>query len=470
MVFQRTSGLDALLTLCIMGLVTLLFWIEAVAVLLVFYSRGIIFGPSYSMYCTVILIGLVVEKLSYKRPGANVVYRDFLNVHYLALRQTVFGAGLLLAFIFVTKDMAISRIFLVCFVPSMYLLLFLANRLLPVILSKRFFPESRWEKTLLVGRVAKAETLRPWLERKADVGYRIVGIICDDDPWEMERCPFPRLGGAHELVDVVRQYGVTQVIRTEMPTTTEEQQFFMEACDQLGVRLLIVANLPERWGRPLTFLDDDGVRFIGLREEAFENPFNRLSKRVLDLTVSSFVLLFILPVTTLAVWYFQRRQSPGPIFYRQSRAGLQNREIKVVKYRTLHLQPDGQPTPLTLDGENHNFPAAKVMRRFRIDLLPQFWNVFKGEMSVVGSRSHMIEQNAVFARKLSQFQVRTLLKPGVTGLAQVRGLEGEAVTDQDIAKHIIADIEYLENWRPALDAVIILQTLVQVFNIKSERR
>ena len=100
-----------------------------------------------------------------------------------------------------------------------------------------------------------------------DFGFRTVGILCDDDPWELENCPFPRLGGTHEMVSVVQRYGVTQVIRTEMPATPDEQHFFVEACDQLGVRLLVVANLPERWGRPLTFIDDDGMRFIGLRED-----------------------------------------------------------------------------------------------------------------------------------------------------------------------------------------------------------
>ena len=80
----------------------------------------------------------------------------------------------------------------------------------------------------------------------------------------------------HQMVEIVRQYGITQVIRTEMPATADEQHFFVEACDQLGVRLLVVANLPERWGRPLTFIDDDGVRFIGLREESLENPFNQV--------------------------------------------------------------------------------------------------------------------------------------------------------------------------------------------------
>ena len=100
---------------------------------------------------------------------------------------------------------------------------------------------------------------------------------CATTTVELEKCGYPRLGGTHQMVEVIRQYGVTQVIRTEMPATADEQHFFVEACDQLGVRLLVVANLPERWGRPLTFIDDDGVRFIGLREEALENRSTRSS-------------------------------------------------------------------------------------------------------------------------------------------------------------------------------------------------
>ena len=174
-------------------------------------------------------------------------------------------------------------------------------------LGRRFFAEERWEKTLLVGRVARAEALRPWLDRKADVGFRTVGILCDDDPWELEKCAYPRLGGTHQMVEVVQQYGITQVIRTEMPATVDEQHFFVEACDQFGVRLLVVANLPERWGRPLTFIDDDGMRFIGLREESLENPLNQVIKRAIDLAVSLPVILFVLPFTTLLVWWCQRR-------------------------------------------------------------------------------------------------------------------------------------------------------------------
>ncbi len=287
MISQRTSGLNAVLVLCQLVLTATLFWAEVV-LLLVVYGHGLKwFLHDYVVYIAVILLGLLIETLSNKRLESGTVHRDFIAAHRLSFRQTLFGAGLWFAYMVGTQDRVHSRTFVAVFIPSLYLLLLFTNRFLPRLLGRRFFfAEERWEKTLLVGRVGKAEVLRPWLDRKADVGFRTVGILCDDDPWELEKCAYPRLGGTHQMVEVVQQYGITQVIRTEMPATDDEQHFFVEACDQLGVRLLVVANLPERWGRPLTFIDDDGMRFIGLREESLENPLNQVIKRAIDLAVS----------------------------------------------------------------------------------------------------------------------------------------------------------------------------------------
>ena len=460
MISQRTSGLRAVLALCQIGLAACLFWAEFLILLASLGDKAS--WHSYVAYCSVLLFGLLVETLSYRRTDAVTIQRgDFVNAHRLSLRQTFFSVGLLFFYFVAAKDLTPSRSFLLVFIPSLYMLLFLTNRYLPRMLGLWFFREERWQKTLLVGRVAKAEALRPWLERKADVGFRTVGILCDDDPWELENCSFPRLGGTHEMISVVQRYGVTQVIRTEMPATPDEQHFFVEACDQLGVRLLVVANLPERWGRPLTFIDDDGTRFIGLREEALENPLNQVIKRAIDLAVSLPVILLVLPITGLVVWWFQWRQSPGPLFYRQKRAGLQNKEFEIVKYRTMNTGHNTAAKQAT-EGDARIYPAGRWFRKLSVDELPQFWNVFKGQMSVVGPRPHLIEHNSLFARQLANYQVRTFVKPGITGLAQVRGLRGEAKNSEDIAKRIAADIEYLENWRPALEIRIILNTFLQV--------
>lgn len=461
MISQRASGLNAVLALCQLLLTATLFWADLG---LVSHLSGnkVIFWRSYAVFCAVVLVGLLIEMLSKNRLETGSIHRDFIGAHRLTLRQMLFGIGLFFVYIVGAKNStALSRAFTGLFVPSLYVLLFLTNRYLPRLLGQRFFGEKRLERTLLVGRGARTEALHLWLKRKADVGFRTVGFLCDDDLWELDHDGCPRLGGTHELIETVRRHGVTQVIRTEMPVTADEQHFFVEACDQLGVRLLVVANLPERWGRPLTFIDDDGVRFIGLREESLENPFNQVIKRAIDLVISVPVILLLLPVTSLAVWWFQRQQSPGPLFFRQKRAGLQNREFEILKYRTMKVDHYAEAKQAT-KGDSRIYPAGEWFRKLSIDELPQFWNVFAGHMSIVGPRPHLIEHNLLFARQLFNYQVRTFVKPGITGLAQVRGLRGEAKTTEDIARRIAADIEYLENWRPALEVSIILQTILHV--------
>ena len=109
------------------------------------------------------------------------------------------------------------------------------------------------------------------------------------------------------------------------------------------------------------------------------------------------------------------------------------------------------------------YPLGKWFRKLSIDEIPQFWNVLVGDMSVVGPRPHLIEHNEEFSQLMANYQVRTFVKPGITGLAQVRGFRGEAQTRKDIENRVVCDIEYLENWNLTLEFGIILRTMAQLF-------
>jgi putative colanic acid biosynthesis UDP-glucose lipid carrier transferase len=208
-------------------------------------------------------------------------------------------------------------------------------------------------------------------------------------------------------------------------------------------------------------IEDEGMRFITLREEPLENPVNRFAKRALDLAVALPVVFFILPPLMLVIWIVQRFQSPGSLFFLQKRAGIQNREFKIIKFRTMgENNPD--EARQVVQGDVRVFRFGRWMRRLSIDELPQFINVLTGDMSVTGPRPHMIEHNAQFAQQMANYHIRTFVKPGITGLAQVRGFRGEARSEAEIAKRLESDISYLENWRLALDLSIIARTAWQL--------
>jgi len=154
----------------------------------------------------------------------------------------------------------------------------------------------------------------------------------------------------------------------------------------------------------------------------------------------------------------QAFQSPGPLLYRQTRAGIQNQKFEILKFRTMHTRNNDEARQAATD-DPRIFPAGRFLRRFSIDEIPQFLNVIDGSMSVVGPRPHMVEHNDKFAELLSNYHIRAFVKPGMTGLAQVRGFRGESATREEIAARLQSDLVYLENWSLILDVSIILRTI-----------
>jgi putative colanic acid biosynthesis UDP-glucose lipid carrier transferase len=215
--------------------------------------------------------------------------------------------------------------------------------------------------------------------------------------------------------------------------------------------------LEERLRHPVTHFEDGGFRFIGLREEPLENPLNRFLKRAIDFAIAVPIILFVFPILALIVFVSQRLQSPGPLFHIQRRAGLQNRQFDIYKFRTMH-SGNGEVARQASQSDERVYPFGKWFRKLSIDEVPQFWNVLRGDMSIVGPRPHLIEHNQQFSKYMANYHVRTFVKPGITGLAQVRGFRGEARNGADIANRVACDIEYLENWNLSLELAIIMRT------------
>jgi putative colanic acid biosynthesis UDP-glucose lipid carrier transferase len=172
-------------------------------------------------------------------------------------------------------------------------------------------------------------------------------------------------------------------------------------------------------------------------------------------------MLLVFPIVTVIVFVAQRLQSPGPLFHVQRRAGMQNRQFQIYKFRTMRPGLDDLSRQARA-GDDRVYPIGKWLRKLSMDEIPQFWNVLKGDMSIVGPRPHLIEHNQQFSQLMENYHVRTFVKPGITGLAQVRGFRGEARNPSDIENRITCDIEYLENWNLSLECDIILRTLAQL--------
>ncbi len=461
MVTQRTEGLYRLFLLCQIVLVAAFFWL-GVWIMITFYSGpGDLTWRRYSIYCFMIVLGMAVESVVRDGSKNYFLQNELLRQHRLSLRQTFASMGALVLYLIATKDGFISRVFFFNFVPWLYVLLLFSHHFLPTLLARGLFHSQHFEKTLLIGSSAKAQQLRGWLRRKSDIGLRTIGLLSDEQIQETED-GIPILGNSDDTERIIRERGITQVILLEFPLFTEINRNIISVCDQLAVRLLIVSDLEEKLRHPVTHFEDDGFRFIGLREEPLENPLNRCLKRAIDIVIALPVIFVIFPLLTLVVWLAQRLQSPGPLLHVQTRAGLQNRRFPIYKFRTMHPE-NGEITRQASDGDERIYPIGRWLRKLSIDEVPQFWNVLRGEMSIVGPRPHLIEHNNQFSQLMANYHVRSFVKPGITGLAQVRGFRGEARNSEDIEKRVACDIEYLENWNLSLECGIILRTFAQLF-------
>ncbi len=452
MVTQRTEGLYRLFLFCQIVMVAGLFWL-GVWIMVTFYSPSAeLTWRRYSIYCGMLVLGMLLEALT--RSKNYFLQNELLRPHRLSLRQTVASVGLLVVYLIATKDAFISRVFFFNFVPWLYVALLFSHYYLPSILARGIFRTE--DKTLLVGSSRRAEQLGEWLHRKSEIGLRTVGLVCEENI-DKTQDGIPILGKPDEVEKVIIERGVTQVILLEFPLFAGSYQNVIHTCDQLGIRLLILSDLEEKLRHSVTHFEDGGFRFIGLREEPLENPLNQFLKRAIDVAIAIPIIVFVFPVLALIVFFSQRAQSPGPLFHIQRRAGLQNRQFVIYKFRTMHSSNGELSRQASLEDERV-YPLGKWFRKLSIDEVPQFWNVLRGDMSIVGPRPHLIEHNQQFSKYMANYHVRTFVKPGITGLAQVRGFRGEAHNGSDIANRVACDIEYLENWNLSLELAIIVRT------------
>jgi Undecaprenyl-phosphate glucose phosphotransferase len=189
-------------------------------------------------------------------------------------------------------------------------------------------------------------------------------------------------------------------------------------------------------------------------------------KTIEDRVLASLILVAIAPVMA-AVAIGIKLTSPGPVFFKQKRYGFNNEIIEVFKFRSMHVarcSADTGPVAQARKDDDRITPFGRFLRRTSLDELPQFINVVRGDMSIVGPRPHAVAHNEQYAKLIDEYLARHKVKPGITGWAQVNGLRGETDTLDKMERRVQFDLHYIENWSLALDLRIILMTILVGFS------
>ena len=300
----------------------------------------------------------------------------------------------------------------------------------------------------------------------ASKGYRISGYYADT---EMENLPehvtLKRLGSMDDFMQKLQgtsDLNSTDEIyvclsRRDRSTIRKISNF----CDQNVIRFYYVPVSVETLGIDLKRELLDDIEIFTTYENPLQNPVNKVIKRTFDILVSSVLLICVLPLLPI-IWLIIKIQSPGPLFFTQARTGLDGKEFMMYKFRSMHVNADADRLQATAD-DPRKYPFGNFMRKSNIDELPQFWNVLRGDMSIVGPRPHMLLHTEQYSQLIDKYMVRHFVKPGVTGWAQVTGFRGETKEVWQMEGRVKRDIWYMEHWTIWLDIRIIWMTAKTIF-------
>lgn len=296
-------------------------------------------------------------------------------------------------------------------------------------------------------------------------GYNILGYYSND---LIEDAPkeFRKLGTLQDLANIIKPGNHKGRICDEMFVSLSHNDYerivkLIKFCDANVIHFYYV---PRQFGNYRLQLKSERIGNIEVMtnlKEPLLDPTNKFIKRTFDIVVSFFVcliLLIFIPIIALII----KIQSPGPVFFKQKRTGLNGKTFVCYKFRSMHINSESDMEQATLD-DPRKFPFGSFMRKCNIDEFPQFFNVLKGDMSIVGPRPHMLHHTDIYSKLIDKYMVRHFSKPGITGWAQVTGYRGETKELWQMEERVRRDIWYIENWSFWLDIKIILMTAVSLF-------
>lgn len=302
---------------------------------------------------------------------------------------------------------------------------------------------------LIVGSSTLAFKYLAAITENPDFGFKSIGYIGEDGSSELGK----RLGGYSDLQTVLERFNPDEVVIALEQSELGMMNVIVSCCEEQGIKASIIPFYSDYLPFCATVDAVGSVRLINIRLCPLDISINRFMKRCFDIVFSSAAILLTSPlllVTAIGV----KLSSPGPVLFKQERMGKDRRCFRMYKFRSMRLNDDSD-TAWSRSTDSRITPFGALIRKVSIDELPQFFNVLRGEMSVIGPRPelpHFVEQ---YKYEIPRYMVKHQVKPGITGWAQVNGYRG----DTSIEKRVEYDIWYIENWSMALDIKIVFMTV-----------
>jgi Undecaprenyl-phosphate glucose phosphotransferase len=310
--------------------------------------------------------------------------------------------------------------------------------------------------SLIVGSGRGARRLAHTLARVSWLGIKNIGFV--EENTTALSADLDVLGGFADLPELIRKYRISHVFISLPFTRFDDVRRVFAILSQTLVEVRLVPDLPNLAGLSLTTANLDGLPLIGLRESPHFG-LNIVVKRVMDVILSLIGLIVVSPVLAV-IAILVKITSPGPIFYRQERCGLNGEPFFMLKFRSMPVDSEQTTGPVwARKGDARCTPLGGFLRKTSLDELPQLWNVLMGDMSLVGPRPERPVFISQFRKTIPNYMARHSVKAGITGWAQVHGWRGNT----SLRKRIQYDLYYITHWTPWLDLRILWLTVFRGF-------
>ncbi|MBP6024278.1 undecaprenyl-phosphate glucose phosphotransferase [Ferruginibacter sp.] len=365
----------------------------------------------------------------------------------------------ILFYLFFSREFKISRLFIISGMLGFGVGL-LANRFLYLGI-KKYFKNTHYliKKVIILGYNDTAKKLAKYFEEDG-LNTQLLGFI-EDDKNVHELSHYPIITDIGKALSVAKEFDVAEIYSTITPEQNKDIYELMYQSEKECIRFKIVPNLSVFITRDVHIEYFGDLPILSLRSDPLDDVGNRIKKRVLDIVVSFLVIVFVLSWLVPILGLLILLESRGPVFFSQLRTGKNKKSFYCLKFRSMRTNKDADLRQAT-QNDNRVTKIGSFIRRTSLDEFPQFLNVFKGEMSLVGPRPHMLKHTTDYSKLVDDYMIRQFLKPGITGWAQVNGFRGEITNPDQIKMRVNKDLWYLENWTLFLDLQILFLTVYQV--------
>ena len=385
-------------------------------------------------------------------------YTTTLNILGLLIKQSLIFFIIVFAFIGFYRGIEINKITVLKYlVTSVSIISFIKFLMFFGLKKYRQHLNGNHRRVLIIGSTDSTQELKDFFTNKSEYGYDLLGVYSSNSSQNTN-------GNIQDAVEFISNNDAIDEIYCAMDELSENEiNTFVKYAELNQCNIKFIPKTANFFSKRLKTDFYNYLPVLSIQEVALNKPFNRVLKRMFDVVFSILVIVFLLSWISLILFILIKLESKGPLLYKHKRNGINYKEFDCYKFRSLRIN-SSESENYVKKKDQRVTKIGRFLRQTSLDELPQFINVLKGDMSVVGPRPHMLSYTESYSKKIDpyNFIFRHNVKPGITGLAQVKGFRGEVKADEDIINRVKYDIFYIENWSILLDFDIIARTILGI--------